>query len=89
MKSTVIGAAVSEAALCAACTRSDVPPTDVRMIAGRAWVALPTDGLLGRLAKELAVTLHVISVDVTGDVRASRSTHGGAEDDISADARRS
>ena len=91
MNATVIGAAISEDALRAACARSDVPPTDVRVIAGRTWVELPNDVrdvVLARLGKELAVTMHVIRVDV-GDqgVHATRSTHGGVEDDVTADAR--
>jgi hypothetical protein len=91
MNATVIGAAISEDALRAACARSDVPPADVRVIAGRTWVELPhdvRDTVLARLGKELAVTMHVIRVDVSeGGVRATRSTHGGVEDDVSEDAR--
>lgn len=91
MNATVIGAAISEDALRAACARSDVPPADVRVIAGRTWVELPQDArdaVLARLGKELAVTMHVIRVEVGAEgVHATRSTHGGVEDDVSEDAR--
>jgi len=95
MRATIVGAKVSEAALRAACTKVDVPPGDIRLIGGRAWVELPRDVrviVLDRLADELRATMSVIEVDMPigqrGDgLHASRSTHRGATEDASDRAR--